>query len=419
MMLKIGYEVAVAGEAFEHLRCRGCLHLHGGFERLFTVKITDAHLPGAHNQRNFVFSDHYRHVVKTGRPFCKPAVGVVQRELRMHPAARPLGCDEIPELVEVPEGVPEGIAAYHHIRIRIRYLASLSVGRNPFTVHVAPYVAAAEGAVHVVVKLALFNPVVRFNADTCEEVVPCVGLIAAYGVEIPAEWFDDFGEQILGGVGYADGRNGCAHFYHGIAGGAECRENSGKIAFAGFEFADIVLYFIVEPAAHAQHRTVELNYKVDCIVLVGIVAPYAGRYLMRITLDACGAYFLDFYVLEVKAVLGLRLEVDENASVAAVGRECELLHAAARSGGDFGFDAVVGEFGRVISDVGALGALVDARAVAFVGTLFVAYTREQRSVRRHNAEAGEGPLMYMAEAAYILKCRLVSGLPPAVLIVGT
>lgn len=95
------------------------------------------------------------------------------------------------------------------------------------------------------------------------------------------------------------------------------------------------------------------------------------------------------------------MQLDQDTARAAVCGEGETLEAAARCGRHFGLDAVVGQVGAVVADIGPLGAFVDARAVAFVGLLFVADAGFQLAVCGHDAQSSERPLVDMAETAVI------------------
>ena len=203
VMLHVCLQVSVAGISLEHFLGWGCLHLHCGLKSLFCVKVPDAHLICAHNLRDFMFSDHYRYVVQSCRAFCKPSVGIVHCKLGFRPLAGPFRRDQIPELVEVPECVPEGVASEHYIRFRIVHPACFSVGGHPFPVDVTPDVAAADGPVHVVVETDFFKPVRRLYGDSSEEAVPSVQLVLHHCLEIPSERQRHFLLQIFRGIFHA------------------------------------------------------------------------------------------------------------------------------------------------------------------------------------------------------------------------
>ncbi len=193
---------------------------------------------------------HYRNIIQSCRTFCEPSVCIVERELRFSPAARPLWRDEIPELIQIPERVPEGIAAEHHVVGRVIHAMLFAIGGNPLAVAVAPYIAAAECAIHIVVEFSFFYTVVGLYLYTAEEVVPCVDLILPYCIEVPAEGSGKLSMKVFGGIGDAYGRYGCADVHYWIFGSGECGENSGIPTPARFEFVGVGLYFIVAPAAH-------------------------------------------------------------------------------------------------------------------------------------------------------------------------
>ena len=293
-----------------------------------------------------------------------------------------------------------------------------AVGRNPLAVYVAPRVAAADRTVHVVVETDLFEPVVGLYSQAAEQVVPCVHLIPAYGFEIPAERFGDFGGEVLRGVFDADERDARTYLHDGIPHGIELHEQTCVFAGAAAELPDVVGDDVVLPAAHAEDRTVELDDEVQYVVLIGVVAPYARRELVARTLDAALSDPLHRDVFELDAVLGFGMQLDQDTARAAVCGEGETLEAAARCGRHFGLDAVVGQVGAVVADIGPLGAFVDARAVAFVGLLFVADAGFQLAVCGHDAQSSERPLVDMAETADILERGLVTGLPSRILVVG-
>ena len=187
VVLHVGRQIAVAGKAVENLPCGRRLHLHGRLEGFLSVEVADAHLPGRDDQRNLVFGDHHRDVVQARRALGQPSVGIVHRQLRAHPAARPLGRHEVPEGIEVPEGVPEGIASEHRIVCRIGHAAYPAVGRDPLAIDVAPRIATAKRTVHVVVETLLFEVVVRADPNAGEKIVPRRPLVGAHGLEVPAE----------------------------------------------------------------------------------------------------------------------------------------------------------------------------------------------------------------------------------------
>ena len=110
-MLQVDHQVPVAGKALVHLLPRGGLHLHGSPQRLVPVKIPDSHLPGAHDERNLVLGHHHGNIVEPGGSLSQPSAGPEQRKLRLHKLAGPLGRHQVPQLIEVPECIPEGIAA--------------------------------------------------------------------------------------------------------------------------------------------------------------------------------------------------------------------------------------------------------------------------------------------------------------------
>ena len=124
---------------------------------------------------------------------------------------------------------------------------------------------------------------------------------------------------------------------------------------------------------------------------------------MAVALDAGGRYLYNLEVLQLYAVFGLGVQFYEYSALATVGGEGETFYAAAGCGGEFGFDAVVGEVYGIVSDSGLFGAFVNARAVSLVGLLFVAHAYFQFAVGGHYAQAAEGPFVYVAEAAYVFE----------------
>ena len=230
VVFHVGGQVAVAGEALVYFLRRRGLHLDRGFERFLGVEVADAHLPCADDQRNFVFADHDGNVVHACGAFGQPAVGVVHRQLRIDPAVAPFGRHEVPELVQVPECIPECVAAQHDVFRGIGHGVHFAVGRNPLAVYVAPRIAAADRTVHVVVETDLFEPVVGLHSQAAEQVVPCVHLIPAYGLEIPAERFGDFGREVLRGVFDADQRDARTHLHDGMLHGIEFGEQARVFA---------------------------------------------------------------------------------------------------------------------------------------------------------------------------------------------
>ncbi len=158
-MFQVGKQVAVPGKATMDFLCRCGLHLDHGFVGLVHIKITNSHLVSAHDKRDFVFGHHHRDILHSGRTLGQPARGIVHSQLRVHPSICPFRAYQVPQLVEVPETVPECIATQGRGR-RIAHSLQLFFRIDPFSIHITEGIAAAECPVHIGVKPYFFKPVI-------------------------------------------------------------------------------------------------------------------------------------------------------------------------------------------------------------------------------------------------------------------
>ena len=137
MIFEVGNQVAIAGKSSSHLGCGSGLHLAYGLEGVFCIEVADAHLISGHDERNLMLSHHDGDVFHSCRSFSKPSACVVECQLRAYPSGAPFWCHEIPELVEVPEGVPESIASQGNL-VFLVCVSHLFVRSHPIAVHIAP-----------------------------------------------------------------------------------------------------------------------------------------------------------------------------------------------------------------------------------------------------------------------------------------
>src|SRR5690606_2117044 len=99
---------------------------------------------------------------------------------------RPLGCNQVPELIEIPKGIPEGIATERHIT-GIAELLDTLVRIPPTSVDIAEDIAAGQAAKHVGIKPHFFPAVIAGYGNTAQQIIPHLSLVVAQRVEIPAE----------------------------------------------------------------------------------------------------------------------------------------------------------------------------------------------------------------------------------------
>ena len=138
-----------------------------------------------------MFGYHDRNVVHTCRSFCQPSVGIVHSQLRVYPSFAPFRCYQVPELVQIPECVPESITSQCCI-VFVRQTVYFFISRNPFSVYVTPYVSTTQCAIHIIIETYLFHTVGTCNLYSVEQFVPYLFLILLYSFKVPSKRTSNF-----------------------------------------------------------------------------------------------------------------------------------------------------------------------------------------------------------------------------------
>ena len=123
-----------------------------------------------------MFRYHYRNKLHSCRTFCQPSIGIIHGQLRSDPARGPLWGYKIPELVKVPESIPESITTKCYIitAFKLLYLFSCI---NPFSINITENIPAANGSVHIGIKAEFFTAIIGCNFKPAQQTIPDFALV--------------------------------------------------------------------------------------------------------------------------------------------------------------------------------------------------------------------------------------------------
>ena len=417
MVFQVGQQVAVAGEAPPDLGGRSGLHLDHGSEHLFNVVVADAHLVCAYHLRDLMLSDHHGNQFHSRGTLSEPACRIIQGQLGLDPARTPFRRQQVPDLVEIPESIPERVAAERtHVGVRQGlYLFKLI---HPTPVHVVERVATM-GTVQVGIETLEFPTVVAAHPHAGEDVVPSVPLVRPDGIEIPAIGIGNLRPEVVVRSFRIHERQARPHTDDILPGRREL-DIAAEI-FRALHTATISLpRAVVRPAGKSLDVPVKLDGEPDRIELVRIPGPDPGCFLPAIAFHGPGTGLDDLAIHNAVAVLGRDLQVDHHAALLPGGIGVALERAMV-GGRQLGQDIVVGKTHRIVPDIADFRGLVDAGTVTgFVSLLhfgLVADLGLEGPGHGHRTQAGHGPFVDMAEGADAFKDGIITALPTAVLVV--
>ncbi|MNQ68031.1 hypothetical protein D3C85_825750 [compost metagenome] len=241
-----------------------------------------------------MLGNHYRYIIHACRSFGQPAIGIVHGQLRFYPFRRPLRCNQVPELVQVPEGIPESIAAQSQ-RIRVFKFLYFLKGIYPAAIQITPGIPAGQCPVHIGIKTYFLSPVVRLNSHAANQLVPGITLFVSYFIKTPSIGFGNFLFQVIRSIFNAHHRNTRTHLHHLVCSGIELYISACIFHFPGI-YQVFITQAIVLPGSEFLDGLIEFNYEMKLVILVYIARPGTGRKLSRYPFYPPVAYLFQAYI---------------------------------------------------------------------------------------------------------------------------